>query len=116
MRPLLARTDLRNLDYLGLKNSAFANDIARALAGANVLKTLKTLDLSLGTVTDEGAQELAAARKSLQHLECLDLRGNYLSADGIKAVEGLCRKVLIAEQKEPDDWGDELHYYVSVSE
>jgi len=117
VRPLLDRTDLRHLEYLGLKNAQFADDIARALPGAKVLKTLKTLDLSLGTMTDAGAQALAAAKDSLKHLECLDLTRNFLSRDGIKAVKDLCKKVITAEQETADDDGDgELHYYVSVAE
>ncbi len=117
VRPLLRRTDLEHLEHLGLKNAQFANEIAAALPGASVLKTLKTLDLSLGTMTDEGAQGLVAAKDSLKHLESLDLTSNFLTADGIKAVKGLCRKVIADDQQDADDWGDgELHYFVSVSE
>ncbi len=117
VRPLLDRSDLKHLTYLGLKNSEFANDIARALPGAKVLKTLKTLDLSLGTMTDEGAKALAAAKDSLAHLECLDLTRNYLTKDGIKLVKSICPKVITDKQEKPSDWGGgELHYYVQISE
>jgi len=81
-----------------------------------VLETLEILDLSLGTMTDEGAQSLVAAKESLRHLQCLDLTSNFLSKDGIKAVKGLCKKVITNDQQEPDDWDDEPHYYVSVAE
>lgn len=111
--PLLKRTDLPNLTTLGLKNSEFSNDLARALKGAKVLKTLKTLDLSLGTMTDEGAEALAAAKDSLSHLECLDLTRNYLTKDGIKAVKALCKKVITAEQEESEDEDDR---YVAIAE
>ena len=117
VRPLLARTDLPHLEYLGLENAEFANDIARALAGAPVLAGLKTLDLSQGTLTDEGADALVAAKASLSHLECLDLSENFLTQRGIQAVAGLCKQVVTSAQREPWDWGDgELRYYVSVGE
>lgn len=116
VRPLLARTDLPRLEYLGLKNSEFANDLARALPGAKILKNLKTLDLSLGTMTDEGAQALAAAKDSLKHLECLDLTRNYLTKAGIAAVKGLCKKVITDKQQTPSVYGDETYYYVAISE
>ena len=112
VQPLLDRTDLTNLTYLGLKNSEFADEIASAMKGAKVLKTLKTLDLSLGTMTDAGAEALAAAKDSLAHLEVLDLTRNFLSAKGIKAVKGICKKVITSEQEDSDD----DYRYVAISE
>ena len=116
VRPLLARTDLPQLEYLGLENAEFSNEIAKALKKAPVLASVKTLDLSQGTLNDEGAQALVAAKDALKHLECLDLSDNFLSDEGIRAVEGLCKKVITSDQDEPDDWDGELHYYVSVAE
>jgi uncharacterized protein (TIGR02996 family) len=117
VRPLLDRTDLKHLEYLGLKNSMFADDLAKALVGAKVLEALKTLDLSLGTMTDEGAKALVAAKDSLAHLECLDLTRNFLSKDGVKLVKTLCKKVITDKQETADDWGEgEMHYYVSIAE
>ena len=116
VKPLLARTDLPRLEYLGIKNSTFANEIAQELAGAKVLKTLKTLDLSLGTMTDEGARHLVAAKSSLAHLDCLDLTRNYLTKAGIKSVKDICKKVITAEQEEADEDGDESYRYVAIAE
>jgi uncharacterized protein (TIGR02996 family) len=110
--PLLGRTDLPKLEYLGIKNSEFANDIAAAVAGSKLVKQLKVLDLSLGTMTDEGAHALAAGKSSLAHLECLDLTRNYLTKDGIKAVKGICAKVITEKQEEAED----DHRYVSITE
>lgn len=110
--PLLARTDLTKLEYLGLKNSEFADEIARNLKGAKILKGLKTLDLSLGTLTDEGAQALADAKDSLAHLDVLDLHHNYLTKDGLKLVKGLAKKVITTEQQE----GGEDDRYVAIAE
>jgi uncharacterized protein (TIGR02996 family) len=113
VKPLLDRTDLKDLRYLGIKNSTFANDIAGALDGAKVLKGIKTLDLSYSTMTDEGANALAAAKSSLAHLDVLDLTHNYLSKAGVKTVQGICKKVITAQQQESDD-GE--YYYVGIAE
>jgi uncharacterized protein (TIGR02996 family) len=117
VQPLLDRTDLKHLEYLGLKNSEFSDDLALKIVGAKVIKGLKTLDLSLGTMSDAGAATLAAAKSSLSHLECLDLTRNFLTKSGIAAVKGICKKVITDKQEKADDDGDgELRYYVSVTE
>lgn len=113
VQPLLNRTDLPRLEYLGLKNSEFADDIAKALNGAKILKGLKTLDLSLGTMTDAGAAALAAAKESLKHLDCLDLTRNYLTNAGKKLVKGLCKKVIVDRQEEAEDEDDR---YTAIGE
>jgi hypothetical protein len=110
--PLLDRTDLTKLEHLGLKNSEFTDEIAKSLKGAKILKGLKTLDLSLGTLTDEGAQALADAKDSLAHLDVLDLHHNYLTKDGLKLVKGLAKKVITTEQQE----GGEDDRYVAITE
>jgi uncharacterized protein (TIGR02996 family) len=117
VKPLLDRTDLPKLEYLGLKNSEFSDDIAKAIPSAKILKGLKTLDLSLGTMSDEGALALAAHPDAFKHLEVLDLTRNYLSKKGIAAVKSLCKKVITADQEEADDYGDgEVHRYPRITE
>ena len=116
VKPLLDRTDLKDLQYLGLKNSEFANDIAKAVVGAKIVKQLKVLDLSLGTMTDEGAKALADGKESLKHLEVLDLTRNYLTKAGIKLVAGLCKKVITDRQEKADGDGEDTYYYCAVTE
>lgn len=111
--PLLARTDLTKLTYLGLKNSEFSDAIAAALGDAPILKTLKTLDLSLGTLTDAGVDALVAHRAALAHLECLDLTRNFLTDAGKAKAAGLCKKVVVEGQEKPYREGE---YFVSIAE
>jgi Ran GTPase-activating protein (RanGAP) involved in mRNA processing and transport len=115
-RPLLDRTDLKHLTYLGIKNAMFQNEIAKAIGGAKILKTVKTLDLSQGTMTDEGAEALAAAKDSLKHLDVLDLTRNYLTKAGIALVKNLAKTVITKDQEKADTYDDETYYYVGVSE
>ncbi len=113
--PLLARRDLPALRHLGLKNAMFADELCRMIPGAALLPQLRTLDLSLGTLSDEGAALLAAHPKAFAHLELLDLRENYLSRDGAKLVKGLAKKVDTSEQKQIEDDDPEWRY-VSIGE
>jgi uncharacterized protein (TIGR02996 family) len=112
IKALLDRSDLTKLEYLGLKNCEFADDIARAIGNSKIVKGLKTLDLSMGLMSDEGAQALADAKASLSHLQVLDLHRNYLTKEGIKLVKGICPKVIVDGQEEAD--GD--YRYVAITE
>lgn len=117
VKPLLDRTDLKNLEYLGLKNSEFSDEIAKAVGAAKIVKQLKTLDLSLGVMTDEGAAHLAAAKDQLKHLQVLDLTRNYLTKKGIALVKDICPKVITANQEQADDDGDgEVYRYTDIGE
>lgn len=66
------------LTYLGLRNAELADQVAAAVAGAPVLARLKTLDLSLGLLSDVGATALLAGQP-LTHLSLLNLEHHYLS-------------------------------------
>jgi uncharacterized protein (TIGR02996 family) len=108
--PFLARTDLPRLEYLGLKNAAFQDDLVRLLAGARLLASVKTLDLSKGVLTDDGARMLLGLKRELANVECLDLRENFLSLEVAKTLAGLCPRVLTDNQKTSD------YRYVSIAE
>jgi hypothetical protein len=66
------------LTYLGLKDSEIQDEIAVALADAPILDQLHTLDFSLGTLSDVGAEALINSErvKKLQHL---NLSHHYMS-------------------------------------
>ena len=116
IKPLLDRTDLPKFEYLGIKNAEFLDEVAAAIPKAKILKQLKTLDLSLGTMTDAGAEALAAHPDAFKHLDVLDLTRNYLTKKGIAAVKSLAKKVLTGEQEQSDDDGDEVYRYVRITE
>jgi hypothetical protein len=116
LAPLLDGKRFPRLQYLGLRNSEIADEVASVMASAPALKKLKTLDLSLGTLGDEGARALLAS-KTVPKLERLDLHHHYCSPDVVKRLKKLGPKVDVSDVQEPDDWGDgQLHRYVSVGE
>ena len=67
-----------HLKRLGLRNSMYTDEICEALIGAQVLENLSYLDLSMGTLSDQGAEHLLANPK-IKELEALDLSHHYLS-------------------------------------
>lgn len=78
LAPILAGTRLPALRSLGLCDSEIQDEVAAAVASAAIVPQLEELDLSMGVLTDTGAEALLAGQ-SLGHLHLLDLEHNYLS-------------------------------------
>jgi uncharacterized protein (TIGR02996 family) len=116
LRPILEGRGLPALRELGLCNSQFADELAGVLGKSPVLRQLRVLDLSLGTLSDDGARALLASAPAFAHLERLDLSQNFLSDEMVAAVGKLCADVRAEEQREGYEHGGEVHRYVAVGE
>lgn len=103
------------LTYLGLRDSDIADEIAGALNGAAVLNQLSTLDLSMGTLGDEGATALLA-NPLLPRLKKLDIRHHYVSPELVARLESLGIEVDASDRQDPYEYGGEEHRYVAVGE
>jgi hypothetical protein len=123
LAPLLAGGRFPELRHLGLQNSEIQDEIAAAVAAAPVVAQLTSLDLSMGTLTDAGAEALLGGQP-LTHLMLLDLHHHYLSekvAQRVRdALEPRGIEVDLSKQLQAEkwDWDDsnEEHRYVAVSE
>lgn len=113
--PVIEPALFPKLKSLGIRNSMIADDLAAAIANAPVLGQLEALDLSLGTMTDAGAEALIASEK-VRNLKSLNLHRNYLTDATIVRLQGLGPTVDVGGQEKPDDWDGEPHYYVAVGE
>lgn len=118
LEPILSGSAFPHLRHLGLRDAENADEIAAALAHAPITAQLETLDLSLGTLGDEGAAALLAGQP-LTHLKRLDLHHHFMSQEMIgrlwEALPGV--EVDVSEQETPQEWGDdEQSRYVAVSE
>ena len=116
VRPILEGRGLPALRELGLCNSAFADELAGVLGKCPVLRQLRVLDLSKGTLSDDGARALLASAAAFAHLERLDLTENYLGDEMQAAVAKLCPDVRADDQREADEDGDEVYRYPAVGE
>lgn len=110
-RSLLDALLTPQLQYLGLRNAEIADELAQWLAGHEPVGRLKTLDLSLGTIGDSGAQALYQSHYVPQ-LECLNLSHHYISAQWQAELRTLPLQVILDDPEEEDE-GDR---YVAVGE
>lgn len=115
LAPILAGERFPRLRYLGLRDSAMADQVAAAVAEAPILDRVRVLDLSQGTLGDEGAAALLASDK-VRRLERLILFHHYCTDAMMEKLRAMPLPVDLREQQEPDEWNGEEHRYVAVSE
>ncbi|MEU0145251.1 STM4015 family protein [Streptomyces sp. NPDC006288] len=118
LAPVLSGAGLPRLRHLGLQNSEIQDEIAVAIASAPVVARLDSLSLSMGTLSDTGAEALLGGQP-LTHLSSLDLHHHFLTDPFVARIETLCtREGVRVDLEEGDKWDDEddESRYVAVSE
>lgn len=76
------------LKYLGLRNSGYSNNIAFAIANSSIIENLVELDLSIGTLNDDGAKALLDC-PVINSLDTLNISNNNVSNMMIQRLEQL---------------------------
>ncbi|MFB4420194.1 STM4015 family protein [Streptomyces sp. QL37] len=119
LAPLLGGARFPRLHHLGLRNSELQNEIAAAIGSAPVVAQLRTLDLSNGTLGDEGASALLEGQP-LTHLTSLDLHHHFLTAPMerrlAEALEPHGVSVDLSDRCEPWDGRGPEGRYTAVAE
>jgi hypothetical protein len=115
IRMLLTQGPCSNLTYLGLRDDCRADETAELLGETGVPATLQVLDLSLGTLGDEGAGALADCAW-LRQLAKLDIHHHYAADEVVARLRTMVRELDASDKQEPDVWGGEAHRYVAVGE
>jgi len=112
--PLLRREDLPVLTHLGIKNASFADELCPLLVDAKLCRQLRSLDLSLGTLSDTAIPALRAVASALPRLERLNVSETYVTDEGRAELARIFPRVEVVA----DDLrrGDEDDRYVAVGE
>ncbi|RKG97755.1 WGR domain-containing protein [Corallococcus carmarthensis] len=113
LKPLLDAEGVPALRKLGLRNSEFTDELCAALPKAKILAQLEALDLSMGTMSDAGADTLAQNARAFSHLKSLDVTQNFLTKAGQKSVANVAKSVASGNQRTPYD---EESRYAAVGE
>jgi len=115
---ILGGERLPALSRLGLMNSDVQDELCAAVATAPVVARLSELALSLGALTDDGAEALLSGQP-LTHLVELDLRHHYLTAPMLARLRAALSpvKVLLIDAAQDHHPADgEYAWYVAVGE
>jgi len=112
--PILAASGIPRVKHLGLANAPFADELARELPRSKVLAQLATLDISKGTLSDEGAAAIIERAAAFTHLESLDVSESFLSEGVVERLTSALGKVAVSA----DDQGDpeDEYRFVQVAE
>jgi hypothetical protein len=113
---ILAGKGLPKLEYLGLENSTWDAELVEAVAKSAILKRVKVLDLSKGTLHVEGTAALIKHAAKFAHLEKLDLSNNFIPFDREDALAEAIPCAKIGSQNEPDDYQGKRYRFPSVGE
>ncbi|MGB6299949.1 MAG: STM4015 family protein [Rivularia sp. (in: cyanobacteria)] len=114
IKPIIEDLIFPDLNYLGLRNSQFADDIAEAVVNSPLIETISVLDLSLGNLSDKGAEYLLNCA-AVNELDILNVSEACLSQVMIDELSKLdCR--LLAEKQQPADDPDDGFRYCAVTE
>jgi hypothetical protein len=117
LMPIINSEKFKNLKYLGFRNCNYTDDIAFALNKSPILENLIELDLSMGTLGDDGLFELLNS-PGIEYLSTLNISHNFISTDFIKnmlpAFNLDCN--LIIDRQECCDFVPQSERYCAVSE
>jgi Ran GTPase-activating protein (RanGAP) involved in mRNA processing and transport len=117
LRKLLASDRFPRLTRLGLANADFADELAEMLHTSSLVAQVKSLDLSMGTLSDLGAYRIATYAAAYAHLEELDVSDSYLSKRGIALLKKALPNTAIDTSHQRLREGNEFEErYVSISE
>ncbi len=102
LMPLLSGRLFPKLKHLGLRNCEYTDEIASAIADAPILKQLRSLDLSMGTLGDAGANVLLAS-PLFAKLESVDLSHHYMSSAVVKKIMKAGPKMLAKDLRTEEE-------------
>jgi uncharacterized protein (TIGR02996 family) len=114
LRPIVNSKNFPNLKKLGLMNCDYADDICRILPNCSLLPQLTELDLSMGTMSDEGARILLDHRAKFSHLSVLNVEDNYLHST--VAELGSQSNTKVSAQRSVSMYNNTEYRFTSVGE
>lgn len=115
LAPVLSGERLPALTRLGLMDSGIQDEICAAVATAPVVARLSELDLSMGVLTDDGAEALLSGQP-LTHLVELNLSHHYFTEPMTARLREALAPVQALLIEPARRWGDAEDRYVEVAE
>lgn len=116
VRRMLETSDFPKLESLGIMDSEIQDEIAQVVCECKYMKQISILDLSLGTMTDEGGEVLLKTLPSCKNIKEVDLHYHYMSENMMKKLQGLNATVNVDDRQEDDEYDGEIYRYPMLTE
>lgn len=116
IKELLEKADFPNLSYLGITDSEIQDELVRVVLDSKFMGQIETLDLSLGTLTDQGGELLLEALPKWPNVKTLDVHYHYLSDEMAKKLCSLPITVDVSEAEEPDVYDGTVYMNAMLTE
>ena len=102
------------LKQLGIRDCQYTDDVVAGLFSAPLLKRLRTVDLSLGLLSDVGGKVISMSAEAFRHLEKLDLHYHFLTDGMVAELKATGLPLDLSDQQTPE--GPDGERYVAVAE
>lgn len=113
---MLEKSDFPKLRKLGILDSEIQDEVAAAVIKCKYMKQISELDLSCGTLTDQGGQLLLDALPEFKNIKSVNLEYHYMSDEMMEKFEGLEAEVNVDDPQEDDEYDGEIYRYPMLTE
>ena len=115
LQPIFSGKLFPHLKYLGLRNCEYADDVAAVIVNSPIIERIETLDLSLGVITDAGANALLSLPAD-GRLKNVSIHYNYATKDVIKKLKAHKISFDTSKPSNMEEDEDEDERFVAVGE
>jgi len=116
VKNLLEKSDFPKLRSLGIMDSEIQDEVAELVCDSKYMKQIDTLDLSKGTLTDQGGEILLKKLPAYDNVKEVNLEYHYMSEAMMEKLERLSAKVDVSDQQEDDEYDGEIYRYPMLTE
>lgn len=116
VKELLEKADFPNLSYLGITDSEIQDELAQVVLNSKFMGQIETLDLSMGTLTDQGGALLLEMLPKWPNVKTLDVHYHYMSDEMEEKLSALPITVDVSDGEEPDEYDGTIYMNAMLTE
>lgn len=116
IQKMLTNSEFPKLKELGILDSEMQDELAEIVCGCKYMGQIETLDLSCGTLTDQGGAVLLEQLPKYGNIKKVNLEYHYMSDKMVDQLEKLPMEVDASDPQEEDEYDGEIYRYPMLTE